>query len=454
MGRERTRRRYLEAVGGAFAVTSVAGCVGGASEDLDAEATADRTTETTGRTTGATAEYPYDVSVRHDGATGTDEGWEPPTAPPGEYGAEVLAENLAIPWDLSVAPSGDLFLTERVGRIRSYDGSEWRTVVEPPDMIDTAALAPGTETRSWLIEGGEGGLLGVATHPTYPDPPLVYGYYTAETDEGRRNRVVAFDVTGDAEPLGIVDGIPASAYHNGGRLAFGPSNYLWVTAGDADPRTENQSRTRDPASLAGTVLRVAPNGDPAGSPGGDPRVYTYGHRNPQGIAWTPDGTTLVTEHGPGGGDEVSVLRKGSNYGWPDVRAGDGYGSYAAADHAAPVVSAPDWAPSGAVFYTGDELPGLQNRLLIGSLVGQQVVALTLTRGRLDDGHGRRHDETWLDDTYRAASAAILDDAFGRIRHLEQGPDGGLYALTSNRDGRAGEGFPTDRDDRLLRIRPT
>lgn len=427
-------------VGGAFAITSLAGCIGGVRGG--------RTTRT------PTAEpYPYDVSVAHDGPS-EDVEWEAPTAPPStEYEVEVLAENLAIPWDLSFAPSGELFLTERVGRIRSFDGNELRTVVEPPDLVETEALEPGAETRSWLLEGGEGGLLGVAAHPTYPDPPLVYAYYTADTDEGWRNRVVAFDVTGDADPRGVIEGIPAATYHNGGRLAVGPANHLWVTTGDADPRIENPARTRDPASPTGAVLRVTPSGDPAsGGSDGDPRVYAYGHRNPQGVAWLPDGTPLVTDHGPGGGDEVSVLREGTSHGWPDVRIDDGFGSYAGSDHPAPVAAAPDWAPSGAVFYTGDDLPRLRNRLLVGTLLGQQVVALTLTGGRLGDGYDRYYDGDGFDDAYRAASTTLLDDEVGRIRHLEQGPDGGLYAITSNRDGRAGEGFPTGRDDRLLRIR--
>lgn len=441
-----TRRRYLRA-GGAAALCSVAGCVGAS---LSAPIAGDSPVG------------PYDVSVAHDPTAwrGYDPDWTAPTAPPaGGYTAETLVENLEIPWDLSFAPSGELFLSERTGRVLRLATDGVRTVAEPADAVDAAAIAPGSDARPWRVEGGEGGLLGVAAHPTYPEPPLVYAYYTAVSDDGRRNRVVAFDASrgADGGPWPIVDDIPADTFHNGGRLTFGPANHLWVTTGDADPGMEAVDRTRDPGSLAGKVLRVTPAGDPPAdgrnAKRGDPRVYTYGHRNPQGIAWLPDGTPLIAEHGPGAGDEVNVLRAGGDYGWPAVRHGDGFGSYAGTRYVPPVASAPVWAPAGSVFYTGAELPDLRNRLLFGGLVSQRVVALTLSDGALGAGYDRYYAGEGFDDAYRAASTPLFADEFGRIRHLEQGPDGGLYALTSNRDGRAGKGFPTERDDRLLRIRP-
>lgn len=437
-----TRRRYLRRIGGALSLSAVAGCAG---ERVD-------------RVTTTVGDELYDVSVNHDATAWPeyDPGWNPPTAPPPtDYGVDVLAENLAIPWALDVAPSGEVFLSERVGRISRYEDGELRPVAAPNDLIPTEAVAPGSDDSRWRLRGGEGGLLGLAVHPTYPDPPLVYAYHTAEAEAGRRNRVVAFDGLSGDGPWPVVDGIPAHTFHNGGRLAFGPANYLWVTTGDADPGVETPERTRDPASLAGSVLRVTPTGAPPADRdwAGDARVHTYGHRNPQGLAWLPDGTTLAAEHGPGGGDEVNVLRQDGEYGWPEVRAGDGFGSYAGTDYVPPVATAPDWAPSGATFYTGDDVSGLRNRLLVGGLRSQRVVALTLSPDPLGDGYDESHDADVLDGAYRAASTPLFEGRFGRIRTLEQGPDGELYALTSNRDGRAGDGFPTDRDDRLLRIRP-
>jgi len=446
------RRAYLAGVAAAGA--SLAGC----SSDATSGAGPDTGTGSPG---GDTPEEPvqYDLSVPHDATAwdGYDPDWEPAVGPPGEgFEVEVLATDLEVPWDLSFAPTGDLFLTERTGRLLSVEGSTLRTVAEPEGTIDAEALPPGAEERPWVVEGGEGGLLGVAVHPAYPDPPVVYLYYTAETDEGKRNRVVAVDTERDGRSQVIVGDIPADTFHNGGRIAFGPANYLWVTCGDGDPALDAPERVRDPSTLSGVVLRVRPDGSPAPDnpdvEGGDPRVFTYGHRNPQGLAWLPDATPLATEHGPGGGDEVNVLRGGGDYGWPVARDSGEFDAYAGTDYRPPVASAGSWAPSGACFYTGS-VADLAGRLLVGGLVSQQVVAVTLTPGELADGHDTYHDEEWLDGDYRAASDPLFTDEFGRVRHLEQGPDGALYAVTSNRDGRAKEGFPTDSDDRLLRVRP-
>jgi len=457
-----SRRAYLAT---AVAAGTLAGCTeertAPAAGTTEATATGQGSTatEATGTETGGGP--PYDLSVPHDATewAGYDPGWEPAVgAPGGGYDVDVVAERLEIPWDLAFAPTGELFVTERTGRLLSIDGSARRTVAEPGDAIDAEALPPGSDERSWVVEGGEGGLLGVAVHPAYPEPPVVYLYYTAEVDGDRRNRVVAVDASdgGGGRTWPIVDGIPAGTFHNGGRIGFGPANHLWITTGDGDPGLEAPERPRDPAALAGAVLRVRPDGRPAAGnpelPGGDPRVFSYGHRNPQGIAWLPDATPVAAEHGPGGGDEVNVLRPGGDYGWPVAREDGDFEAYADTDFRPPVASASGWAPAGACFYTGT-VEDLSGRLLVSGLVSQRVIAVTLTPDAPADGHATYHDEGWLDDSYRAASDPVLTDAFGRLRHLEQGPDGGLYALTSNRDGRAGEGFPTDRDDRLLRIRP-
>jgi glucose/arabinose dehydrogenase len=447
-------RRDSLRTAGALGSGLLAGCAAGVGA-LDVPGTGQGSDELPAGSNESVAREPTEWS-------GYDPDWRVPSdRAPGEgYEVEVLVENLEIPWDMAFAPTGELFVTERTGRVLALDGGETRTVAEPDAVIDAKAVAPGTEEGSWVVEGGEGGLLGVAVHPAYPDPALVYTYFTTETEDGRTNRVVAFDAAAEnaaAASWTVVDEIPADTFHNGGRIEFGPENYLWVATGDADPALETPERTRDPGSLAGKILRVLPDGDPAEdnpdiAPGADPRVYTYGHRNPQGLAWLPDGTAVITEHGPGGGDEVNVLRAGADYGWPTARNGEGFTDYAETDFQAPVADAVSWAPSGAVFYTGDAVPALRNRLLFGGLISQQVVAVTLSAGApLSGDYDRHHDADWLDDDYRAAHDTLLEDRLGRVRHVAQGPEGDLYALTSNRDGRASGDFPTERDDVLVRI---
>lgn len=447
-----TRRAYLARSGAVLAGGLLAGCSGGNPPPGDSFGV-------------DPDEVSYDLDVEHDLTAweGYDPDWSPPTSPPEEtgYTLDVLAENLEIPWDVAVAPTGELFITERTGRVLTFDSGAIEPVVDPADVIDAEAIEPGSEERSWLIEGGEGGLLGIAVHPGYPEPPIVYTYATTEGRRGRVNRVTAYDVSAEdpnRESWTIVDGIPGHTYHNGGRIAFGPANYLWIAAGDGDPAIEEPETIADPGTLGGTILRVEPDGSaPADNPdigdGADPRVYTYGHRNPQGLAWLPDGTPVITEHGPGHGDEVNVLRPGANYGWPFVRNSGDFDDYAGTDYQRPVTDAPDWAPSGSVFYTGDDVPTLRNRLLVGGLISQRLLAVTVAE---DERHeapafGHRHDEDWMDEEYHAASTGLFADELGRIRHVAQGLDGELLAITSNRDGRADGPFPTDRDDVLVRI---
>jgi glucose/arabinose dehydrogenase len=454
----RSRRQYLAALA-AVGATGLAGCRG---ESTAADGSADQSTTPTATATAtadpARALDRYDVTVSHKRDQPPDTDWTAPTTAPtaSPLATDPLIEDLEIPWDLSFAADGTLFLTERVGRVLSFADGTVRTVTEPAAVIDAESSDDG-----WWVTGGEGGTLGVAAHPAYPDPPVVYVYYTAMTDDGERvNRVVAMDVSA-ADPAAtesvLVDGIPGSKIHNGGRLTFGPEHYLWITTGDAG----NGELAADTDSLGGKVLRVTPAGDPApGNPdlGGDPRVFTYGHRNPQGLAWLPDGTVVASEHGPTGRDELNRLAAGGNYGWPDTRKHDEYLD------AGPEVRRPlantgnagGWAPSGSLFYTGDAVPSLRNRLLTGGLKGQTLLVTTLTPAGEDLPPGddaEVYDADWTDDAYTATTHSLLDDELGRIRHVEQGPDGGLYIVTSNRDGRAGDGFPRDRDDVLVRVTP-
>ncbi len=403
----------------------------------------------------------YDLAVEHDPTawSGYDTEWSAPTdAPEVELTVEVLVENLEIPWDLAFASDGELLITERTGRLLRYRSGEVIEATRPRDAIDAGALAPGSDEDSWWVKGGEGGNMGVAIHPNYPDVPVAYVYYTADAYGGTVNRLAMIDMSADdpGDTATTLVEVPAETYHNGGRISFGPANYLWVTTGDAGEK----ARAADPSSLSGKILRLTPSGEaPSDNPDiagdADPRVFTYGHRNSQGIAWLPDATPVISEHG-GPPDEINLLRAGDNYGWPSTREPD---EYARSDYHPPVASSAihngGWPPAGTLFYTGESVPALRNRVLVGSLLAQRVKVFTLTPPGGDlpplGDTGVRYDADWLDDSYTVTSHDILQDKLGRIRHVEQGPEGDLYAITSNRDGRASGSFPTERDDKLVRI---
>ncbi|MFC7131793.1 MULTISPECIES: PQQ-dependent sugar dehydrogenase [Salinibaculum] len=393
--------------------------------------------------------------------------WDAPTGSPrAELSVEVLVENLEIPWDLAFSGTGELFMTQRTGSVVRFDAGEVSEVAKPQDAIDAGSIPPGSDQSSWWVEGGEGGTLGVAVHPSYPDEPWVYVYYTASAGGGKRNRVVRYDVSADdpgATEEVLLGGIPANKYHNGGRIRFGPDDNLWVCTGDAGTPED----ARDPESLAGKVLRLAPDGRaPASNPdlGGDPRVFTYGHRNPQGIDWLPGGVPIVSEHGPSGQDEVNLLVPGGDYGWNDVRAAPGsdgeYDAYPANDDVVPPLlntgAGASWAPTGATFYTGTDCPAWRHRFVVGGLVSQAVWVVTLTPpgGELPplDGYARRFDADWFHPAFTATAHQLLQNDLGRVRHVAQSPSGELYAITSNRDGRATGPFPRERDDVLVRLR--
>ncbi len=447
-----SRRRFLAAVG----VSAVAGCAG-PGEGRDGDGDGDVTGGSTDTPAGGDSEYDHPTPSENPD-------WDAPSdSPRVDVGVETLVENLAVPWDIAFTGEGDLYVTERTGRIVRFDSGELTEVVRPVDAIDAGALEPGSDEEPWWVDGGEGGTLGVAVHPEFPTEEYVYAYYTAATNGGKENRVVRYD-TGADDPAGteerLIEGIPASNIHNGGRIRFGPDGNLWVTTGDANV----PERAQEKSFLGGKVLRVTPEGDPApdNPGGGDPRVFTYGHRNPQGIDWLPSGVPVASEHGPTRRDEVNVLLPGGNYGWAVARGGPGDGqwdSYGAHEEFVPPVlnTGPDrgWAPTGATFYTGEKLPAWRNRFVVGGLVSQSVWVVTLTPPGGDlpplDGEARRYTADWLHPAYTASVHRVLQDELGRVRHVAQSPDGELYAITSNRDGRARNGFPRERDDVLVRL---
>lgn len=335
-----------------------------------------------------------------------------------EFGAaRTIARGLEVPWAIAFAGRRTILLTERPGRIR---------------LIQNGRLRARPVARLSVVAVGEAGLLGLALDPAFPKRRFAYVYYTARDG----NRVSRFRVGADFRFSGekvILRRIPAAGIHDGGRLAFGPDRMLYVTTGE----TGISQLGADRRSIAGKVLRIRPDGRvPAGNPFRGSPVFSYGHRNPQGLDWDARRRLFEAEHGPTGEgglcchDEINRIRRGRFYGWP-YRAGRAVltRSQPPATPVAPLAESGDdtWAPSGlAVYQRRGEPPAL----LVAALHGERLLRFTLDRA----GRVVRRD--------------VALRGFGRLRDVRVGPDGCVYVTTSNRDGR---GEPRPGDDRLLRM---
>jgi glucose/arabinose dehydrogenase len=289
-------------------------------------------------------------------------------------------------------------------------------------------------------EIGEGGLMGLAFHPDFFSQPFVYVAHSYAAAGGTRNRIARLRFNGTAleAPQTLLENIPGASIHNGSRVAVGPDRFLYVTTGDAG----NGSLAQDLNSLAGKVLRLTLDGAPApGNPFGT-AVYSFGHRNPQGLVFTPGGALYITEHGAADNDEVNRVEQGRNHGWPNVRGrcdGDAGGSEVTFCQANNVVESmaqwtPTIAPAGLDVYHANLIPGWSGSLLFTALKGMALYRLTLSA----DGRAVSSEER------------LFEGTFGRLRDVLVAPDGSVYLATSNRDGR---GAPTATDDRIIRVRP-
>jgi glucose/arabinose dehydrogenase len=277
--------------------------------------------------------------------------------------------------------------------------------------------------------------MGLALDPDYAQNHFVY--VSLATGSGNEVKIVRLTDVGNRleSPKTILEHIPAAEFHAGSRLKFGPDHKLYVTTGDATKKDLPQ----DPKSLAGKILRLNPDGStPVDNPEEGSLVYSLGHRNPQGLAWDPqNGELYATEHGPSGfdgapgGDEVNHIIPGANYGWPLVS----HKEKRSGTEEPLLLFTPAIAPSGATFYEGDLFPGLQGKLLFTGLKGEGLYVATVDAKDPDD----------IDD-----HAKLSGIDFGRLRDVVEGPDGALYILTSNRDGR---GTPRAGDDQVIRLLP-
>ena len=306
-----------------------------------------------------------------------------------------IASELEAPWGIAFLPDGTALVTER-------DTARILQVRPDGTVTEVQRLAEVTP-------GGEGGLLGIAVSRNYATDRWVYVYYTAPSD----NRIARLHLGESPQP--ILTGIPKAGNHNGGRIAFGPDGMLYAGTGDAGDR----DRAQDRDYLGGKILRMTAEGKPApGNPFGDSLVYSYGHRNVQGLAWDSQGRLFASEFGQNRYDELNRIEPGKNYGWPLVE-GTGHNS----KFVNPVAT---WATSDA---SPSGIAILDDRVYLACLRGTKIYRVGL------DGKGAQ---------------VLLDGQYGRLRHVTVAPDGSLWVLTSNRDGR---GSPVDGDDRILRLDP-
>jgi glucose/arabinose dehydrogenase len=311
---------------------------------------------------------------------------------PAQAAVTVVASHVNVPWGLGFLPDGSALFTERgTAKIR---------------MIRNGRLSE-VQTVPGVVPRGEGGLLGLAVSPKYATDKSVVIYYSASSD----NRIAKL-VLGQS-PTPIVTGIPKASIHNGGRLAFGPDGFLYAGTGDGGNTANAQNLT----SLGGKVLRMTVDGRPAPNNPFNSLVYSYGHRNVQGLTWSPDGRLFASEFGLNTWDELNQIQPGKNYGWPVCEGKCNNPAYV--DPL--LVWRPSTAsPSGIAFY--------RDNLYMAALRGTRLWQIPVTA------------------TGVGTPRALYTGTYGRLRTTAAAPDGTLWFTTSNRDGR---GSPVAADDRIL-----
>ncbi len=351
-----------------------------------------------------------------------------------DYRVVTVADGLVQPWSIAFLPGGDMLVTERPGRLR---------IIRDGELL--AQPVPGVPE---VLARGQGGMLEVLPHPEFESNHLVYLSYSKPIGDGSEATTAVIRGTLENDRFTqtdeIFEAVSRGAGHYGCKLAFDADGYLWLTVGDRQvpPRGDLHAHpAQDVSNHHGVVVRLhddgrVPEDNPfVGRDGARPETWSYGHRNPQGLAVHPETDAIwITEHGPRGGDEVNVPDAGRNYGWPVIGYGVNYRGGTTiheATHAEgmeqPVhVWVPSIGTSGLMFYTGDKFPHWQGALFAGGLSGQRLERLTVEDGQV-------------------TSVETLLRGMGRVRDVRQGPDGYIYVAISSREG--GEGSP------IVRLEP-
>ena len=362
--------------------------------------------------------FPGGGTSTSSGSTGTATGSSPSAqaaeqTPPAKGTVKVLrtvTEGLKTPWGLAPLPEGDLLVSSR------DDGTITRIDEETGKKTELG-------TVSGVSAAGEGGLLGIALSPDYASDHMIYAYFTSASDN-RIVRVLYDEKKPAGEQLGAPDtifkGIPKGYIHNGGRIAFGPDGMLYAGTGESGQR----GLAQDKKSLGGKILRLTPEGDPApGNPFPNSPVYTYGHRNVQGLAWDSKQRLFASEFGQDTWDELNAIKPGDDYGWPDA---EGKGDNPKYHNPITQWHTDDASPSGIAYAEGS--------IWMAGLKGQRLWRIPLDGTKTS-----------------AAPQAFLTGKYGRLRTVVSAGGDKLWLVTSNTDGR---GTPKSGDDRILELQVT
>lgn len=335
-----------------------------------------------------------------------------------------IIQGLDTPWEILWGPDDYIWFTERYGRVSRVDP-------------ETGQLDMLLQIEDMVHEQSEAGLLGMALDPEFEANGWVYLVYNYLEESRIKERLVRYEYDGQVLINGqtLLEDIGGSGNHNGARIAFGPDNKIYLTTGDA----VNTSLSQDPESLNGKVLRLNPDGSiPGDNPDPESYIWTLGHRNPQGLVFSPDGILYSSEHGPANDDELNIIEKGRNYGWPQVH---GFCDGAleeefciANDVMEPLIAwTPTLAVAGIDYYGSDVIPEWQHSILMTTLKADRLVVMNLS----EDGLSVLSDDHYFIDWW------------GRLRDVCVSPDGRIFIASSNRDGR---GDVRAGDDRIVELR--